>query len=203
MDITCGGSWWRSTAEEALKGPTKRGFEPVTHAVANEYARRLAAATASFPVTVPVRRRLHHQPIYHLIFLTRSPYGLWVFADAIGEARKVYLQHLGRLEDDEPDVLFTREDDMSWLMENEHEKAVAVVAANIRRLLERRGGRPFKLVDEVVAVFGEAYGYATEAAVTEALRRLESNGVVTVSRDRRVRERTVGAAFPLRPRSGQ
>lgn len=197
MDITCGGPWWRTTAKEALRRSLKRGFEPVAHAVANEYAQRLAEATGCHPVVVPVRRRLHHQPIYHLIFLTRSPYGLWVFADAIGKARKVYLKHLGQLEDDEPDALF---DDMSWLMEQEHGKAVKVVTENIRRLVEERGGRPFKLVDKVVEVFGEAYGYATEAAVAAALRALESNGQVTVSKDKRLRERRVWAAAPLRAR---
>lgn len=200
MDITCGGPWWRSTVKESLKTSSTRGFEPVAHAVANEYARRLAGATGCHPVVVPVRRRLHHQPIYHLIFLTRSPYGLWVFADAIGKARKVYLQHLGRLDDDDLDALFTWEDGMSALMEGEHAKAVKVVTANIRRLLQERGGRPFRLVDQVTAVFGEAYGYATEAAVAAALRGLAGSGRVMVSNDRRLRERKVWSAVPLRAR---
>ncbi len=198
MDATCGGSWWRATAMNALEASVTRTFEAVTHAVANEYAQRLATATGCFPIVVPVRRRLHHQPIYHLIFLTRSPYGLWVFADAIGKARKVYLTRLGQLEDDEPGVLFTTADDMNALMEREHDKAVAVVTENIRNLLRARVGRSFKLVEEVRAVLGDSYGYATEAAVATALQILQSAGEVTVSKEKRVRERTVGSMPPLR-----
>lgn len=195
MDTTCGGDWWRTTAREALDASTTGTFEAVTHAVANEYAQRLAAATGSFPVVLPVRRRLHHQPIYHLIFLTRSPYGLWVFADAVARARKEYLTHLGQLEDDDDGMLFTVKDDMEWLVEREHQKAVSLVTENLRGLLSERP-RSFKLVNEARSVFGEAYGFATEAAVSAALRTLEASGELTASPARRVRERIV-APTPL------
>lgn len=197
MDATCGGQWWRSTALDALSTSRKGTYEGVTHAVAHEYAQRLARATNSLSVVVPVRRRLHHQPIYHLVFLTRSPYGLWVFADAIGKARKVYLDHLGHLDEDDSGMLFTPADDMRWLIQREHDKAVSVIAANLHELVRGRGGRPFKLVNEARAVFGEAYGYATETSVTAALQSLVASGAVKVSKDRRLRERVVESATSL------
>lgn len=195
MDTTCGGSWWRTTAANALRASTKGTFEPVAQAVADEYAQRLATATGSFPVVIPVRRRLHHQPIYHLIFLSRSPYGLWVFADAVGRARKVYLRHLGQLEDDDSGMLFTPADDMEWLVDGEHDKAVELVASNLRGLLRRK--RSFKLVDEAREVFGDAYGFATEASVTAAVKTLESRNEATILRAKRLREWTVGPKHPL------
>jgi three-Cys-motif partner protein len=66
MDRTCGGEWWRDTALTALGKPTTRNFEPVAAAVAQEYAQRLARAGSMLQVTVPVRRRMHHQPIYQV-----------------------------------------------------------------------------------------------------------------------------------------
>ena len=40
-------------------------------------------------------RRLHHQPVYQLVFLTRSKYGLWVSADALGARHDRYGCGLG------------------------------------------------------------------------------------------------------------
>ncbi|MEV0972466.1 three-Cys-motif partner protein TcmP [Microtetraspora glauca] len=138
MDTACGGDWWRSMALEALRHSVKGNFEPVTHVIAAEYAQRLAAASSMLPVVVSVRRRLHHQPIYHLVFLTRSPYGLWVFADASGKARQVYLRALGKLDDDDEtgDMLFTPTDSMEWLIDGEKDKALKIVTANIRALVQ-------------------------------------------------------------------
>ncbi|MBG0830034.1 three-Cys-motif partner protein TcmP [Planomonospora sp. ID67723] len=199
MDDACGGPWWRDIAMNALRASEKGSFEPVVHAVAEEYARRLAEVSGSFPIVVPVRRRLHHQPIYHLIFLTRSPYGLWVFADAVGKARAIYLRHLGQLDDDEPEMLFTPADDMEWLIEREWNKAIEIVKGNIRNLLRARKGQPFKLVQEAKAVFGSSYGFATESVVVAALQALvASREAVIVDPGKRLRERVIGAASPLR-----
>jgi three-Cys-motif partner protein len=72
MDATCGGPWWRATAMEALRSSATGNFEPAAEAVAAGYAQRMASAGSMLQVMVPVRRRLHHQPVYHLVFLTRS-----------------------------------------------------------------------------------------------------------------------------------
>ena len=192
MDETCGGQWWRQTALTARRDSARGTFEPVAAAVAEGYAMRLARAGSMMHVTVPVRRRLHHQPIYHLVFMTRSTYGLWVFADAIGKARKAWLRQLGGLDDDAAEgMLFTPADDMAWLIEGEGERATEMVVANLRGLIGRTGR--VKLVDRALEVFGDAYGVATESTVTAALSRLVAAGeLVVYSKPKQLRDRVVG-----------
>ncbi|MHB1595848.1 MAG: three-Cys-motif partner protein TcmP [Streptosporangiaceae bacterium] len=192
MDKTCGGQWWREASLTALRGSAAGSFEPVTAAVADGYAARLAAAGSMLHVTVPVRRRLNHQPIYHLVFMTRSRYGLWVFADAIGKARKAWLRRLGAADDDDAaGMLFTPADDMEWLIDSEAERATQTVAANLRGLIARNGR--VRLVDHALGVFGDAYGVATDSAVAAAVNRLVAAGELAIyTKAKQVRDRVVG-----------
>jgi three-Cys-motif partner protein len=195
MDTTCGGRWWREVAMNAQSSPAAGNFEPAAEAVTARYAERLALAGSMRHVTVPVRRRLHHQPVYHLVFLTRSPYGLWVFADALGAARQAWLRAIGRLEDDEDpwEKLLSSSDIMEWLIGQEKASAQQTVQANLRQLAGSVGA--FKLVEHAAAVFGEAYGVATEAAVAAAVRALSARGELAVHRHgQRLREAVVGPA---------
>ena len=195
MDATCGGPWWRATAMEALRSSATGNFEPAAEAVAAGYAQRMASAGSMLQVTVPVRRRLHHQPVYHLVYLTRSKYGLWVFADALATARQVWLRAIGKLDDDDEfqPALFSSSDSMQWLIDSEKERAQGIIEANLRSLLGSAG--TFRLVDCTPAVFGEAYGIATESAVTAAIRTLETSGELLIRQaGKRVREHIVGPA---------
>jgi hypothetical protein len=200
MDTTCGGVWWRETALGTLRSPQGRNFEAAAHAVAREYAQRIADDTAMMPVVVPVSRRLGQQPIYHLVFLTRSPFGLWEFADAVGRARRVYLDHLGNLDSDSTpgqQGLFgdAEDNDMEWLIKQEHDEAVKIITANLRALVGRYGD--VKLVEYTRELFGEAYGFAVEPAVTEAVKSLRATGELVLKiNDKRLRNRTVGPATP-------
>lgn len=192
MDKTCGGPWWREASLTALRDLAAGSFEPVTAAVADGYAARLAAAGSMLHVTVPVRRRLHHQPIYHLVFMTRSRYGLWVFADALGKARKAWLRQLGAADDDDAaaGMLFTPADDMEWLIVSEAERAKQTVAGNLRGLIARNDR--VRLVDHALEVFGDAYGVATDSTVTAAVSRLVAAGELVVStKAKQVRDRVV------------
>ena len=202
MDRVCGGPWWQETAMAALGQSAKGDFEPVAAAVATGYASRLARAGSMIQVTVPVRRRLHYQPIYHLVFMTRSPYGLWVFADALGKARKAWLRELGRLDGDAPEgMLFTPADDMEWLIESEAQRATGMVVCNLRNLMSRRDV-PVKLVDHALEVFGGAYGVATESTVTAAISQLVARGELTVyQKAKQLRDRVVGRPGLSSPRS--
>jgi hypothetical protein len=124
--------------------------------------------------------------------MTRSTYGLWVFADAIGKARKAWLRQLGGLDDDAAEgMLFTPADDMAWLIEGEGERATEMVVANLRGLIGRTGR--VKLVDRALEVFGDAYGVATESTVTAAVSRLAAAGELAVySKPKQLRDRVVG-----------
>ena len=194
MDMTCGGPWWRETAMDAYRSSPKGNFEPAAEAVVSGYAARLARAGRMLQVTVPVRRRLRHQPVYHLVFLTRSQYGIWVFADALGKARQDWLRATGRLDDDADvqDALpgLSRSEDMGKLIDDEKARAQEIIEENLRDLI--RPG-PFKLVDQARQVFGDAYGIATDSVVFAAVRTLEaSRQLVTVRASSRIRDRVVG-----------
>ena len=199
MDETCGGAWWRDTALAALSRPTTRNFEPVAAAIAEEYAQRLAHAGSMLQVAVPVRRRMHHQPIYHLVFLTRSQYGMWVFADALGKARQAWLRVLGAVDDEDTGgMLFTPADSMEWLIEAEEDRAKTTVMKNLRVLIDSRNR--FKLVDHALDVFGDAFGVATDSSVAAAVQALKTRGdLVVLQNASRLRERVVERGPNLQP----
>ena len=198
MDKTCGGPWWRQTALDAYHASHKENFEPTAEAMVRAYAQKLARASNMRQVTVPVRRRLRLQPVYHLVFLTRSEYGIWVFADALGKARQDWLKATGALDDDSGPQLalpgLSKSDDMRYLIDTEKSSAQKIVEDNLRNLA-RPGMKPFKLVSRAGIVFGGAYGIATDATVIAAVRALEESGeLVTIRPAARFRDRIVGPA---------
>ena len=193
MDQTCGGTWWRDLASEVRRNSTAQGFQEVAEAVVTEYARRLAEATGMYSALAPVRKRWHHQPIYHMVFFTRSPYGLWVFGDAIGKAKTKWLRHLGRLEDDAviDDGLFPIAETFEAIIKKQEDQSREIVTENIRRLLAEFDS--FKVVAKTVEIFGKAYGTATEMMIHHALQELEQNNELVVRvRASRPRDCVVG-----------
>jgi three-Cys-motif partner protein len=198
MDATCGTPGWREVALEAHRTSRDGTFEFAAETVVSGYAKKLAKAAGMLQVTVPVRRRLRLQPVYHLVFLTRSQYGLWVFADVLGKARQEWLRATGRLDDDSGPQLalpgLTKEDDMQYLVDNERNRAQAIIEENLRSLT-RPGLRPVRLVDYAKQVFGDAYGIATDATVSAAVRALQSRRELAVhSAPRQIRQYVVGPA---------
>ncbi len=191
MDVTCGGQWWRATALQALRSSATGNFEQVATAVAEQYAERLARAGSMMAVTVPVGRRINRQLIFHLVFMTRSTYGLWVFADALARARQAWLRAVGDAVGDAGGTLFTAADYMNQQIDAELEQHTKIVAANLREIAGRKVA--FKLVEHARAVFGEAYGVATEAVVSQVVSGLVSKGeLVVYGKAKRFRDCYVG-----------
>jgi three-Cys-motif partner protein len=191
MDVTCGGRWWRTTALEALRSSSTGNFEPAAAAVADEYARGLARAGSMTAVTVPVGRRINRQPIFHLVFMTRSPYGLWVFADALAQARQEWLHAVGDAHGDDGGTLFTMADYMSQQIDADLAQAAKIVTANLREIVKHRPA--FKFVEHARTVFGEAYGVATEAVIRRAVADLVSKGELAhYGNASRFRDRYIG-----------
>ncbi|MEW2353055.1 three-Cys-motif partner protein TcmP [Spirillospora sp. NPDC029432] len=185
MDTACGGVWWREVAEQARRKAPTGNFEPVVHAIAAEYARRVGAACRMNAVPIPVYREIGHQPIYHLVFFTRSPFGLWVFGDAVGQARQAWFRHLGQQRDTKLAMqglagLWSYGDDMQQQIDREAKWAMAHVMDNLRREVSQSGRAGFQLVDRPRQLFGSAYGIATEQTITRAARTLEAAGEVEI-----------------------
>jgi three-Cys-motif partner protein len=199
MDVTCGTTGWRDYAMNAHRAAQDMTFERAAEAVVDGYARKLGHAGKMLSITVPVRRQLRHQPVYHLVFLTRSVYGIWVFADALGKARKAWLDAVGRIGDSGPQLALpgmSKADDMRRLADDEEAEAQGVVEGNLRMLLSSPRSRPFKLVDRAADVFRGAYGIATEATVSRAVQALDMrHELITVAPHGRLRERVIGSSL--------
>ncbi|HET8681339.1 MAG TPA: hypothetical protein VFM54_05640 [Micromonosporaceae bacterium] len=149
-------------------------------------------------MSVPVRRRVRNQPIYHLVFLSRRTHGIWVFADAVANARQGWMRALGPADDDRDDALFSFDDTVDQQVSNEQRAAQEVVAANLRVLVA--AGQRVRLVDDPWSVFGDCYGVATESTVRKALRSLERTGELTVvGRAKQLREMIIMGPGPATP----
>lgn len=170
-DKVCGGQWWRDVALRAHEESGGQKWEAAADAVALEYARRLADCTPYGWVVAPVRRQIHHQPVYYLIFLTSQPHGLWVFGVSAAKAREKWIRFLGP-DPDEPQGMLL--DMVADQLEREHAKAIEHITDNLRRLTADR--QPKKAVDHVTTIFGDLYGEAKETAFTAALRALVKSG---------------------------
>jgi three-Cys-motif partner protein len=173
-DKVCGGQWWRDVALKAHLDSGSKNWEAAAEAVAEEYTRRLSDATNMNWVVAPVRRKAHHQPVYHLIFLTHDPHGLWVFGHAASVAREKWLEALGPDEEELAGMLFGG---VAEQIAQEHEHAVTVIKDNLRELVA--DGKPKSVVKYVVNVLGDVYGEAREKAFSQALRDLVKAGEVS------------------------
>lgn len=91
--------------------------------------------------SVPVKDAPNHKAVYHLVFATRSQYGLWVFGDALAQARNAWWETL-ELQDKhkDPDAIFTTTSVLRPDPAVVEKEAVPAIAANLEQLLRR--GRP-------------------------------------------------------------
>lgn len=175
MDAVCGGPWWRRVALDAHKNSRRGDWESAAEAVVTEYARRLGAATGMKHVVVPVRRQLHHQPVYHLVFLTRGEHGVWVFGDSTASARRAWLEVVGPGADPPEGMLFNLAE---FQQEDEDRRAVEEIKRNLTKLAGRDGS--FKLVHHPQAVLGDVYGIAGDVLVRKAARELHKAGTIRI-----------------------
>jgi len=173
-DIMCGGEWWRDVALNEHVASGGKDWESAAEVVAVEYARRLSGGRLNWAVA-PVRRQPHHQPVYHLIFLTADPHGLWVFGNAASVAREKWLEALGPDEDAESAMLFSI-DTVGDQIEAEKKRALSVIADNIRDLVA--DGKSHAVVQNTTKIFGDVYGEARETTFSAALRQLVKDGEV-------------------------
>lgn len=169
LDTVCGGTWWREVAMDAHIASGARDFEAAADAVAHEYAARLASSLGMFSSVSAVRRNIHHQPVYHLVFITPKQTGLWVMNDAAAAARLKWLHELGPDEDAESGMLFpmyTVEEQIA----RERDEAIAVIEANVLALVA--DGRVRKAEEHATDIFNGVYGIAREGYYTRAVKNL-------------------------------
>jgi len=170
FDDVCGGRWWR----DYFTG--RKSDQDAAEEVAAEYARRLQQQTGMFVQSVPVTKAPHRKPVYHLVFATRSQYGLWVFGDALARARDKRWENLELNEEEQnPDTLFPIGKVWRPDPDDVEKEAVPVMAANLERILQRSGG-PVQLVEHTLDLFGAYYGQVKEKVARNAVKHLHSQG---------------------------
>lgn len=170
------GSWWRDTflrtwAETA-------DTEVAVQSVVQEYATRLGRDTNSTVISVPVHTRKRHLPLYHLVFATRSPYGVWVFVDALAQAQKAWrkVQFDDESDDDQDFMLFKTDDIFLDDEDRLKRQGVAAIEQNLLGLLDRYTS--FRLLDHVRDVYGPRWlGMARETWVRQAIRNVHARGL--------------------------
>lgn len=172
-DAVCGGKWWRDLALQSHESSGGQDWESAAHDVAIEYAKRLTNGTGYGSVVAPVRRQIHQQPVYYLIFLTQDPHGFWVFGAAGAKARETWIKFLGPDPDEPQGTLW---DAVADQLEREHTKAIAYITENLRRLTA--DGQPKEVVRHVIEVYGDFYGEAKETAYTAAVHALVKSGEI-------------------------
>jgi three-Cys-motif partner protein len=190
LDATVGGPWWRQRFAAGV-------INKAVTAVVQEFCTRLGADTGMTITSVPVRRAPTHKPIYHLVFGTRSPYGLWVFGDSTARATQAWWDSREEVEADaDPNALFTMAATMRPSLDTIEEVAVGRIAENLAALLAQHGD--FKVVDHTIAVFGEHYGQVRDLAVRKAVQELHKQGR-TASDGRGGRPRELRVIRPASP----
>lgn len=176
MTTMCGGDWWKQVALDAYATSGDGKWEASAEAVVNRYAQMLGNATQMVPIVVPVHRRAHHQPVYHLVFLTRREHGRWVFGDALALARLKWMRALGPDEDEAEGMLFNLVEDQ---IESEEKRSVTLIKDNMLALVAHQSR--VKLVDHTADVFGETYGVAPERLVRRAARELQKDDQISLN----------------------
>ncbi|GIG70535.1 hypothetical protein [Phytomonospora endophytica] len=194
LDAVFGDQDWQRLGLDALSART-RNFEFASERLLHAYAAKLARDCSMRNITVPVRRRVSHQPVYHLVFLTRKPYGTWVFADAVARARMKWLARLTPDEFAEEAAIYTFQSTVNEHIKEEQVHAQATIEQNILGLVGRRQKR-CKLLDVVTTAYGSAHGIATETTLSKAVLRLANQGAISLQRDAKtkIRDWMVGPA---------
>lgn len=194
LDRFLGPDWWRAEFERAGAlsavdddtGEAER-LAAIALRVAGEYARQVAAETGMHTVSMPVRRRPHHAPIFVLTLFTQHPEGAWLFADCIGKAGLDW-QEAWRDEDFRRDgpsgtlALFAAAEgvapfDRDQYQREHREEWISTIAGNVDTLLSQH--QPLILQHHVPAVFGATLGAgAGESHARAAIKRLHKQGRV-------------------------
>lgn len=159
IDAAFGGSWWREVVRDTSPGPDR------DEALLRGYLTRLTDGLGWSWWFVGVSDEWEGNTVYFLVFLTKSPHGVWAFLEALshGLERHYDFTHRGQL-DLEP--LEARE--ARWVRETK---------GSILRLLETRGA--FRARAEIDEVFGSALGLARRKHLRAAVKELYAEGLTS------------------------
>jgi three-Cys-motif partner protein len=164
LDDALGGSWWR---RQVADGVTTEAVA----AISTTFCDRLAADSGMELVSVPVRRAPNRKPLYHLVFGTRSPYGLWVFGDSVAQATQAWWNTIEEHESQQNQLtLFPASRTQHPSLDTVNRQAVPDIARNLEAILQEHAS--YRVVDHTRRVFGVYHGQVRETVVREAIKLL-------------------------------
>lgn len=166
MDAACGGPWWRDEFRDS------RDNSEAVERIANGYAKRVCKTIGSGAWIVAVRNREHHQPVYHLVFFSRSEHGLWLFGEANSLAQEAWRRECTA--PPEPDTLFDGLDLFAIEETHRSEQWIRDIKCNIERLLAEHGA--FTVLDRHIEVMGSAMDQARKKHIRAAVKELYKEG---------------------------
>lgn len=168
LDLAVNGDWWREFFKNGVS-------DEAVELVVSRISANLSSDTGMHVVSIPVSRAPNHKPLYHLVFGTRSQYGLWAMSDSLARATQEWWDTLEANEAQrDPGALFGVAQALRPTLETVEAAAVPALADNIAAVLQ--GKSEFRAVDETLQIFGEYYGRVREATVRAAVKRLHAAG---------------------------
>jgi three-Cys-motif partner protein len=174
LDAALGSNSWRGAF---AGGVTSQSVEVIV----SDLRVRLARDTGMNVVSVPVRRVPWHQPIYHLVFGTRSQHGLWVFSDSVARATQTWWAASEAVEkgtEDSTPSLFSATSAVQPEIESVEAEALPIISKSLQDLLTEQP-RGFRVIDHTVRVFGPYFGRVREQVVRSAIKALHLQGVTS------------------------
>lgn len=163
MDEVLGGDWWHRIWTSGAQDRV----EQILDGYKDLLLKKSAAGWGIFDVDVA--DRWQGPPSYHLLLLTQHADGVWAFNESLSLAMEEYRQycheHEGLL-DLEP----LKDREQQW---------IAHIESNLRRILQER--QPFRAVDRITEVYGDAFGQARQKHLRPALKQLHAKGVTTTN----------------------
>jgi three-Cys-motif partner protein len=187
VDKFLGGSGWR---KDFIEASDKSSAGRAALKVAERFSEHMRKRTGFDAVPMRVyASTTSNVPKYVLLLFTRSAHGIWSFAEVLGHARLDWERACSELEHGKRDLKRESDNGMVPLVgleagtifdevvykERIEAECVPQIAANIESLLQRG---PFRIIDEVRAVYGSTLGYAWVPHVRKAVRRLHDAGTV-------------------------
>lgn len=158
LDAAVGGDWWRQYFRADDSNPD---------GVVREFVKRLSEDTKMSVGAFPVRRAPHHQPVYYLVFATRSNHGVWGISDSAAKAAEVWRhEHAEGLNDE--NVLFDIGPGIT--IEKLEDRAMPDIVANLAELLGRHDS--FKVLDYPFEILRDHFGEIRNLVVRSAVKQL-------------------------------
>ncbi len=204
LTAVCGGEWWKPVVYRHGPAGGEPDYRKVTEVVAREYGKRMAAATGSKQIVVPVTDQVWHQPIYHLVFITGSNFGLEAFYDGLGNARPAFfaatppptaVNELDLWADQaRPASDATASESRRNEALHQQRQATDAVEANIRRIA--RQTPRFALLDHIEDAYAGVEGVATRKQLGSAIKALIAAGELVLVRNHRDLVRRVYEVAP-------